>query len=61
MKEKTILTMIIPLFAVNAYTAGALIAKNRGIKRLFSMMAGFCTGLLIVETIRYFTNTDQED
>lgn len=59
--NKTILTVLIPLFAVNAYTAGALIAKNKEVKRLFTMMSGFATGLLITEVISYFMTKDQED
>ncbi len=61
MKNKTLLTIIIPLFAVNAYATGAFLSKNKELKRLFTVMSGLMTGLLITELIGYFTNTNTEE
>ncbi len=61
MNKKTFLTIIIPLFAVNAYMTGAFLSKNKYLKRTFTVMAGLMTGQLIFEVISYFTNKDSEE
>ena len=61
MKDKTLLTVLIPLFALNAYASGAFIAKNRELKRLFTVMSGLMTGLFITELIGYLTNNNSEE
>ncbi|MCR5141346.1 MAG: hypothetical protein K6C68_02275 [Ruminococcus sp.] len=61
MKNKTLLTVLIPLFAVNAYAAGAFLAKNKELRRLFTVMSGLMTGLMISELIGYLTNNFSEE
>ncbi|MBR1764070.1 MAG: hypothetical protein IJ746_01615 [Ruminococcus sp.] len=53
MNKKTMLTVIIPAFAACAYLLGAILAKNKELKRLFSTLSGFMAGQIAVELIRY--------
>ena len=60
-KNKTLLTVLIPLFASTAYAAGAFTVKNKELRRLFTVMSGLMTGLLISELIGYLTNIFSEE
>ena len=61
MKSKTILSVLIPAFAVCAYFTGAFLAKNKGLKRTFTAMAALMTGQLVTEIINFSMNNEAEE
>lgn len=61
MKNRTILSVIIPLFAVNAYFTGAFLAKNKGLKRTFAAMGALSTVRLIIELMILFKTKKSEE
>ncbi|SDA13959.1 hypothetical protein SAMN02910447_00755 [Ruminococcus sp. YE71] len=61
MKNRTILSVIIPLFAVNAYFTGAFLAKNKGLKRTFAAMGALSTVQLIIELMILFKTKKSEE
>ena len=61
MKNRTILSVIIPLFAVNAYFTGAFLAKNKGLKRTFAAMGALSMVRLIIELMILFKTKKSEE
>ena len=60
-KNHTILSVIVPLFAVNAYFTGAFLAKNKGLKRTFAAMGALSAVQLITEMIILFKINKSEE
>ena len=60
-KSNTILSVIVPLIAVNAYFTGAFLSKNKGLKRTFAAMGALSTVQLIVEIIILFKKNRSEE
>ena len=61
MNRKTMLTVIIPAFAACAYLLGAILAKNRTLKKTFSAMSGLMAGQLITEIVLYITSKEEAE
>ena len=61
MNKKTVLTIIIPAFAACAYLLGAVLAKNKGLKTMFSAMSGLMAGQFITEIVKYISKKEEAE
>ncbi|MBR1739351.1 MAG: hypothetical protein IJ737_03575 [Ruminococcus sp.] len=59
--KKTILTVIIPAFAACAYLAGAVIAANKNMKKMFTVMSGLMTGVFVTSLISFLKDKDEAE
>ena len=60
-KTETILSVIVPAFAMCAYFLAAFLAKNKGLKRTFTAMTSLMTGQLVTEIVNLSMNNKTED
>ena len=58
--NKTILSVIVPAFAMCAYFLGAFLARNKGLKRTFTAMAALMTGQLVTEILQFSANKTED-
>ncbi len=61
MDKKTSLSVISPAFAAFAYLCAALIADNRNVRRVFSVMCGLMSGVCISELFLYLNKNEAEE
>ena len=59
--RKTPLSVISPAFGAFAYLCAALTADNSNVKRVFTVMSGLMSGVMLGELIRYLNNNEAEE